>query len=361
MEPLIPHLSPVAAMRRPATTARADSCGSCGSPLSLSVAGFVLRSEPMKGGRWLNCFVLSAAAAHPSIPGVILELVDERARRIPRLEASGIAYYNGNLIVVDDTLNDLFVFDRTGRLSHRIESERFPRARAKFEDLTVDPSNGSFFAVGSHEGWDRQSLEDLSVLLGFRLVERDARLVVDEPSVKRLPLHRGFEQVGLWKPRRMKIEGLAYDPRQGYLYVGLRVPSDRARVYRFLIRQLERGGTDGDPPVPEEVVSFDAGREKGTPFCISALLWLPVQGGLLIATSTEDETTHEFLGNRLWFFDEAHGVRLVQDTFDHGMKAEGLTVGDGQLFISYDNDQDDTGIPSRLRSVPIEFLFQSLP
>ena len=38
------------------------------------------------------------------------------------------------------------------------------------------------------------------------------------------------------------------------------------------------------------------------------------------------------------------------------MKAEGLAVGGGELYISYDNDQDDTGSPSRLRVLPLASL-----
>jgi hypothetical protein len=78
--------------------------------------------------------------------------------------------------------------------------------------------------------------------------------------------------------------------------------------------------------------------------------------GLLIVTSTED-ARHRFLGNRLWFASDRREVGMVLDTFDAGMKAEGLAVGEGKLFISYDNDQDDTGIPSRLRVLPLSSLF----
>jgi len=35
------------------------------------------------------------------------------------------------------------------------------------------------------------------------------------------------------------------------------------------------------------------------------------------------------------------------------LKAEGLAMGDGHVYISYDNYQDDTDIPSQMRVVPI--------
>jgi hypothetical protein len=157
----------------------------------------------------------------------------------------------------------------------------------------------------------------------------------------------------------MKIEGLAYVASQDHLYIGLREPRDRARIYRLTVRDLEEEGPDWEPPVPEEVVSFDAGRIEETPFCISALLWVPERKGLLIATSTEDDTTHQFLGNRLWFHSSQGEVVLVKDTFDRGMKAEGLAVGDDRLYISFDNDQDDTEIPSYLRILPLESVLGS--
>jgi hypothetical protein len=154
----------------------------------------------------------------------------------------------------------------------------------------------------------------------------------------------------------MKIEGLALDPAKKDLYVGLREPTDRARVYRISLPEMEEGARTGLPPVPELEVSFHAGAVEGTPFCVSALLWIPEWRGLLIATSTEDDTTHRFDGNRLWFYSRHGGVRLVQDTFDQGLKAEGLAMGDGYIYISYDNDQDDTEIPSQMRVVPIADL-----
>jgi hypothetical protein len=302
--------------------------------------------------------LLGIGAVLAAGPNNLLELVDEEGRSMPRFEASGLAYFKDRLLVVDDTLNWIFVFSRDGRLLQRMEPARFPELRAKFEDLAFDPSTGDFFAVGSHEGWDQAVLENLSVLLRFRVVEQKGTLTVDESSVERLPLYQSFERLGLWKPNGMKIEGLAYDTEKDHLYVGLRKPRDRARVYRVKVESLIRAKTSGNAPHPEEIVSFDPGRVGGTPFHISALLWLPKSKGLLIATSTEDDETHQFLGNRIWHFSKSEGLSLVRDTFDDGMKAEGLALGDGHLYICYDNDQDDTGIPSRIRIIPFEHLLE---
>jgi hypothetical protein len=303
--------------------------------------------------------VLLLGLSRGPVGGSLLELADGAGGRFARFEASGIAYFRGNLVVVDDTLNSLFVFDRAGRLSYGIDSDCFPHPRAKFEGVAVDAPRGRVFIAGSHTGWDQESLEDSSLLLRVHLEERAGKLAVDESSVVRCPIWRSFERLGLWKPGGMSAEGLAYDPARDHLYLGLREPHDRARIYRVRARQL--ADPSGEPPPLEELVSFDAGRAGDTPFSISALLWLPARDALLILTSTEDDTTHEFLGNRLWCFSETHGVTLVKDTFDRGRKAEGLALGDGQLFIGYDNDQDDTGLPSQLRVVPWELVSRSLP
>jgi hypothetical protein len=291
-------------------------------------------------------------------PGSVRELVDEHGHRFARFEASGMAYFRGKLIIVDDTLNSIFVFDRTGTLSQRIEPISFPKPRAKFEAVAADPPGGRLFILGSHTGWDRESLANASMLLRLRLEERGGRLVVDDSSVVQLPLWRSFERLGLWTPGGMNVEGLAYDPASGYVYVGLREPSDRARIYRLQASLL--GAPESEPATLEEVVSFDAGELGSNRFGISDLLWIQDPEGLLILTSMEDDTTHAFPGNRLWYFSETHGVRLVLDTFDPGQKAEGLALGEGLLFISYDNDQDDTGLPSELRAVPWEFVSRGL-
>jgi len=254
-------------------------------------------------------------------------------------------------------VNSLFLFDTNGGAIAAIDSVRLPSRRAKFEDVTFHHESKTFFAVGSHEGWTEEALRELSVLVEFRLADVDS---IDEHSVRRLPLWEGFDELGLWKPKAMKIEGLAVDSTGETLYVGLREPSDRARVYAVSVSSLRRG----DPELSLRLV-FDAGAAGGTPYCISALTWEPTLGGLLIATSTEEESSHSFLGNRLWFAplrapaDAEHPddeVVLLWDRFDVGMKAEGLALGTGKLFIVYDNDQDDTSIPSRLRVVPAEVI-----
>jgi len=147
-------------------------------------------------------------------------------------------------------------------------------------------------------------------------------------------------ELGLWKPKGMKVEGLAVNASGETLYVGLREPADRARVYSVSLRR-------GEPEV-SLLFEFDAGSVGETSYFISALTWEPMNGGLLLATSTEEERSHRFLGNRLWFVplggreSSATDVVLLWDRFDVGMKAEGLAVGAGKLFIVYDNDQDDT-------------------
>lgn len=308
--------------------------------------------------RSLLVFVLLIAppsVAANDFPGEIYEL-----GAFERFEASGVAYFAGRLAIVDDTVNSLFLFDARGGLLARLDSEAFPRARAKYEDIAFHPPSKTFFVVGSHEGWTEDALRELSVLVEFRLADIST---VARGSVRRLPLSDGFAALGLWKPKRMKIEGLAIDDAGKTLYVGLREPSDHARVYAATVSSLRSGMSD----VSLEL-EFDAGVIEETPYCISAMTWDPVSEGLLIVTSTEEEVSHRFLGNRLWFVSanagDAHGleqnVRLLWDRFDAGMKAEGVTLGAGKLFIVYDNDQDDTEIPSRIRVVPLDAIRQSI-
>jgi hypothetical protein len=281
---------------------------------------------------------------------VLHVLVDESGRPFERLEASGVSYVQGRLAVVDDTVNSLFVFDTKGKLVERLDSDRFPGSQAKFEDISFTPfpsgsSGGTLFVVGSPSGLDGPMLERHSVLLEFQLRELAA---IESASVRPLPLYRAFERLGLWRVEGMKIEGLAVGDGGEALYVGLRQPVDRARVYRITLDSLRRD----EAVSPELVVEFDAGIERDTPYCVSALVWDESRGGLLIATSTENESTHRFHGNRLWFAEPFGEPLLLLDRFDEGLKAEGLALGAGELFVVYDNDQDDTGLESRLRVIP---------
>lgn len=303
---------------------------------------------------WLSLH--SGVSFAEDVPGRLSELVDKESLSFERLEASGVSYFEGRLVVVDDTLNAFFVFDATGRMLARLDSSRLPTEQAKFEDIAFDAASGSFLAVGSHSGWDASRLDQWSVLYELRL--RDAG-TIDESSVHRLPLAPAFEKLGLWKPRGMKIEGLAVDDQGETVYVGLREPTDRARVYAVSLESLRRGD-----PTATLAVEFDAGfaaeSEEKTPFCVSALEWDKRHGGLLITTSTEHEPSHRFLGNRLWFASPGKDPVMLMDRFDIGMKAEGVALGAGRLFIVYDNDQDDTAIPSRLRIVPLDVALAKL-
>jgi hypothetical protein len=280
---------------------------------------------------------------------VLHVLVDESGQPFERLEASGVTYASGRLVVVDDTVNEVFLFDTGGKLVERMESDRFPVEQAKFEEIAFEESSRTFLAVGSHSGVDFPMLERHSVLLEFRLGEIHG---IEADTVRRLPLHRAFESLGLWRVRGMKIEGLAVNEREGALYVGLREPVDRARVYRIRLESLRSGEVEK----PELAFEFDAGLEDDTPYCVSALVWDESRQGLFIATSTENEESYRFLGNRLWFAASGSEPVLLLDRFDEGLKAEGLALGRGLLYVAYDNDQDDTGIQSQLRVIPIDSL-----
>ena len=295
----------------------------------------------------------ASTASGDDVPGVVYELVDGSGSSFDRFEASGASYFAGQLLIVDDMVNTLFVFDTAGRLSARLEASGFLDEQAKFEDIAYLEAQNTFFAVGSHSGWSEEWLRRFSVLYEFRV----ASGTIEEASVRRLDLTPAFERLGLWKPHGMKIEGLAVDPSDQYLFVGLREPVDRARVYAFPLEALRRG----DPSLrPDVWVEFDAGFVENTPYCISALLWEPTLQGLLVTTSTEEEPSHRFLGNRLWFVAPDREPVLLLDRFDEGMKAEGLTAGGGSLFIAFDNDQDDTTIPSRLRVLPLDTILEKL-
>lgn len=306
--------------------------------------------------------MLSVPVGADDFPGEVYDLGE-----FERFEASGVSYFAGRLAVVDDTLNSLFLFDARGGAIESVDSARLPSQRAKFEDVAFHRESKTFFAVGSHEGWTEQALRDLSVLFEFRLANVRE---IEDGSVRELPLWEGFDELGLWKPKGMKIEGLAVDEVGETLYVGLREPSDRARVYAVSLASLRAPELEVTPEM-SLVLEFDAGSVEQTRYCISALTWEPSYGGLLIATSTEEEPSHRFLGNRLWFAPmststststsneneaAATDVVLLWDRFDVGMKAEGLALGTGKLFIVYDNDQDDTTIPSRLRVAPIDAI-----
>jgi hypothetical protein len=267
----------------------------------------------------------------------------------------------------------LYVVDiGTGRiLGEPITSPKLPVASPlggpKWEGMAKD-TEGNFYLVGAHVGKTDEERASKSVLLRFRLPERDPP-AIDDSSIVRWDISRSLETAlktqGL-SPKAVgerKIEGLtireskqADGSMRRELVIGLRNPNDQVRAFAADI---------SNSPSPESALelkplfAFQAEPREGVASELTSLEYVPALSGFLVITASEDKS-NAFHGNTLYFVPDGQTARARKvATFEVAMKAEGLAVlgvsseptgTTVKLLITYDNDPHATKIPSRFQT-----------
>jgi hypothetical protein len=297
------------------------------------------------------------------------------------------------LLVADDKTNGLLVVDvATGRqIGDRLTSRAFPAENAKWEALARDPSDNTFYLIGSHTGRTREELAAHSYLLAFRITgggTDNKPFAIDESSVARYDIAGALARDGLYNladptKNRVKIEGLAVrtarsggGPAGGALVrrelvVGLREPDDPITVYAadITVRPSAVSGNAAPLPLRKRFTFAARTREKGVRSQLASLDYVPALGGFLLVTSSED-ADNKYHGNTLWFLADA-GVRTGATAqrvwvFGVGQKAEGLCVLDAgavapaegeyraaRVAVIFDNDAASTNKPARFQIVTL--------
>jgi len=270
----------------------------------------------------------------------------------------------------------LFVVDvATGRImGDAITSPKLPAPSPlggpKWEGMARD-SEGNFYLIGAHVGKTEEERASKSVLLRFRLQERDVP-AIDEPSVVRWDISHSLvaalkaeglspEQVG-----QRKIEGLAIRESKAAdgsihreLAIGLRNPSDKVRAF---VADISASPSPDAELELKPLFTFEAEPREGCASELTSLEYVADLRGFLVMTASEDKS-NAFHGNTLWFVPDgetAHARKIA--TFEVAMKAEGLAVlgvtkeparTAVKLLITYDNDPHATKIPSRFQTATL--------
>jgi hypothetical protein len=293
------------------------------------------------------------------------------------IEASGVEPIGDGrrLLIAHDKSPELFVVDTaSGRiLGAPITSPRFPRiniAGPKWEGMARD-GDGYYYLIGAHNGKTDEERATKSLLIRFRLKDSDSP-AIDDDSIVRWDIARslvavlnaeGLDSTALDK---RKIEGLAIrepkgagGPPRRELFIGLREPNDKVRVFAADI---------SNPPSSEgelelkPAFAFSAEPREGVTSELTSLEYVPALGGFLVVTASEDKA-NAFHGNILWFVADGETSRAHKvATFEVAMKAEGLAVLGAEtgaqrtavkLLITYDNDAHATKIPSRFQTATL--------
>jgi hypothetical protein len=270
----------------------------------------------------------------------------------------------------------LFIVDvATGRImGEPITSAKLPAPSPlggpKWEGMARDLES-NFYLIGAHVGKTEDERASKSVLLRFRLQERDPP-AIDEASVVRWDISRSLvealkaqglspEQVG-----QRKIEGLAIRESKGAdgsirreLAIGLRNPSDKVRAF---VADISASPSPDAELELKPLFTFEAEPREGTTSELTSLEYVADLRGFLVITASEDKS-NAFHGNTLYFVPDGETTRARKvATFEVAMKAEGLAVlgvtkepgrRAVKLLITYDNDPHATKIPSRFQTATL--------
>lgn len=260
-----------------------------------------------------------------------------------KLEASGVAEFEGHLVIVNDRDNALYIADPEilSRQLTVIEVPELPPDRAKFEDVSFHKESGYFYAIGAHFC----AKEQYQQTIRFKLEKDKGEWKPTKPE--RLEISEEILGIICQLPERSSIEGIAVtgSDLNPSLYVGVRTPG------RFLILEFSKDRSKFKLGHTHEIVPRES-NPSGTPYHLSGLA-VASETSLLILATTEDNT-NGFHGNRLYIVDRRDWtVKSVTPEFAIAQKAEGVTIwGDNEtgqrVAIVFDNDQEDTKQPSRI-------------
>lgn len=268
----------------------------------------------------------------------------------------------------------LFVVDlATGRIvGDPINSAKLPAPSPlggpKWEGMARD-SEGNFYLIGAHVGKTDEERASKSVLIRFRLEDRDPP-AINDASVVRWDISRSLVEVlktqGL-SPKQVgerKIEGLAVRESRAAdgslrreLVIGLRNPSDKVRAF---VSDISASPSPDAELELKPLFAFEAEPREGVTSELTSLEYVAALRGFLVITASEDKS-NAFHGNTLYFVPDGETSRAQKiSTFEVAMKAEGLAVMNViaepahttiKLLITYDNDPHATKIPSRFQTV----------
>ena len=272
---------------------------------------------------------------------------------------------NGKLLLVaDDKQSDLFIVDaETGVIAgHRLSIGKAISTNPKWEAMAKDGKD--YYILGTK----------CSCVYRFSL-KNEAET---DPAKINVEIESGPIAIkGEIGGTDARVEGLAVwvnDNNEKELVFGIRDTPGKAliRVYRAKI-------SDGELSLLE-FFAFVAKKPDAQPveWHISSLEYVQALDGFLVITSTEDDRTNQFYGNKLWFvsrtnlkssepssstgtFKDATKTMIEGKVFDSTMKAEGLAIIDdarSRVALVFDNDYNKTRQTAKLAVFTLSDLIE---
>lgn len=274
------------------------------------------------------------------------------------IRPTGAVFLSADRILVTDSNNNQFhIFDPEGRRYRRLD---FPRALPApwYSGIARLADGNSFLVTGDHfhEKNVVRYVTAHSVVHRYTLQGEDwtgdsAEVDYDPDTALR---RTGY--LGETVENPMKIEGIAVDPKQKRAFFGLSRPLGEdgsilvyeARLDEMMALQKDVGFKDAKAklvPAVEPAV--------GRPFHLSDLCY--VQGkGLLVLLASESKDGKTFGSNQIWILRGGFGpAKLVAKEIAPGNRAAGLAAREVDkntydLALTFDNNPEETGRPSRI-------------
>ncbi|HKY28620.1 MAG TPA: hypothetical protein VJM12_11840 [Pyrinomonadaceae bacterium] len=268
------------------------------------------------------------------------------------------------LLVADDKQSDLFIVDaETGAIAgHRLSIAKATSTNPKWEAMAKDGKD--YYVLGTK----------CSCLYRFSLKnEAETDPVKIDVEMVSGPIAVKGEIMGA----AARVEGLAVwvnDNKEKELVFGIRDTPGKA-----LLRVARAKISDGELSLLE-FFAFCAKKPDGQPveWHISSLEYVQALDGFLVITSTEDDRTNHFYGNKLWFvsrknlntsepssctgtFKDATKLMIEGKVFDSTMKAEGLAIIDdarSRVALVFDNDYKKTRQTAKLAVFTLSDLIE---
>lgn len=268
---------------------------------------------------------------------------------------SALSFISRNRILVcDENSQQMHIFDTEGRRFRRLGVPRtFPQPR--YTGL-CNLEDGKFFVVGSHHHVNNnvRFLWARSVLHYYEL--RSERFTDNSTTTNYDPelAWRNTGYFGENAQQRLKVEGIACNPIDDYLYFALSQPLNKDEsviVYRTSLNQI----IERKKKIKFEILKtnlkpgLDASLNE--PFVLTDIYYVQDKGLLfLLSSKTPDE---RFSGtSQIWYQpDGSEEARLVADNIAPGNFGSGLAaykVGDNyNIGIVFDNNPGQNDTPSR--------------
>ncbi|HWP43556.1 MAG TPA: DUF3616 domain-containing protein [Blastocatellia bacterium] len=298
--------------------------------------------------RYLFALLLAALMAsglvlylyEPDSSAIMAGATAEKARSFNggKYEASGVAYVRGTdgVLFVDDGKPGEVQWMRIDAGGNQVGPVRAVRLGVNIEDLEGITTDGSHFYVVNSQS-KRKSAEQIGLVrFKFNPEGPSAEAVETISALKRLLVENVAELRGMAdvkaKDDGINIEGLAWDPTQGQLLLGLRSPVMDGNALIVPLKLRDPAGAFS----PENVemgavirVSLRGNGIRSIEYDEQSKLFQIVSG----ATETQDKT--EF---KLWEWGGPAAQSQPREvaTFDRDLKAEGVAraqVGDSSFTI----------------------------